>query len=136
MAMMEDGKMVVTKVLICGGLVVVVAYGIYACTCRLRMQRAALRSYNEVPATEHQHNNNNNNNPVGSQVRIYLFIYLSNLMNVLMMSYRLPFPAVPVFPIPNQSFTDFVTVPLLCIFRGTSCRPRFVARGMWTAFTM
>ncbi|KAG0565124.1 hypothetical protein KC19_8G166700 [Ceratodon purpureus] len=34
-------KMVVTKVLICGGLVVVVAYGLYACSCRLRHHRRA-----------------------------------------------------------------------------------------------
>lgn len=37
---MDEGKMVVTKVLICGGLVVVVAYGLYACSCRLRHRRA------------------------------------------------------------------------------------------------
>ncbi|XP_024356719.1 protein phosphatase 2C 70 isoform X2 [Physcomitrium patens] len=40
-----DGKMEVTKVLICGGLVVVVAYGIYTCSCRLRHRLA--RSYHE-----------------------------------------------------------------------------------------
>ena len=61
----SSGKMVVTKVLICGGLVVVVAYGLYACSCRLRHRfctrvqasSAAGRSTPSPPLLERQVNN-------------------------------------------------------------------------------
>lgn len=126
MAMMEDGKMVVTKVLICGGLVVVVAYGIYACTYSLRRQRAALRSYNEVPASEHQHHNNinSNNNLVGSQVRILsilLFsLYPNQRLDVLIYLSALPCCCPCVSHSQSTPLTNFVTAPLVCIFRGPS----------------
>lgn len=45
---------VVFEVLICGGLVAVVAYGIYTCTCRLRHRRRRAHSCDE-PARDNNH---------------------------------------------------------------------------------